>query len=93
MRLSRANSRDGNEQAIVQALRSAGASVFRLDRPVDLLVGFRGATKLLEVKDPAGRNRITPGQADFLLTWRGEQPVVVRSIEEALAAIGASVVG
>jgi hypothetical protein len=48
--------RDGNEAAIVDALRAAGATVTRLgDAGVpDLLVGYRGSTLLLEIKLPLG---------------------------------------
>lgn len=83
-----AKKRDSNEAEIVTALEAAGAQVERLDRPVDLLVGFSGQTFLMEVKDPAGRNRLQPGQAQFIRDWSGGPVVVVRSIEEALAAIG-----
>lgn len=44
--------RDENEPEIIAALRRAGAVVFQLDNPVDLLVGLRGRTYLIEVKAP-----------------------------------------
>lgn len=48
--------RDDNEIAIVAALTAAGASVTHLSAPgvPDLLVGYRGASYLLEVKAPLG---------------------------------------
>ena len=38
-----ATKRDLNERPIVDALRAVGATVVQLDKPVDLLVGFRRA--------------------------------------------------
>lgn len=81
---------------MVDALERVGATVERLsakDAP-DLLVGFRGVNTLLEVKQPAGKRGGTshrdllPGQAEWHAAWRGAAPVVVRTAEEALAAIG-----
>lgn len=52
----RAARRDPNEPEIVDALRSAGATVVPLSGPglPDLLVGLAGRTYLLEVKQPLG---------------------------------------
>lgn len=53
----RASRRDDSEPAIVDALRAVGASVTILgqgDGTPDLLVGWREATYLLEVKNPLG---------------------------------------
>lgn len=89
-----AKQRDSNEPAIVAALRSVGATVYLLDRPVDLLVGYRGRTRLLEVKLPLGaeggssHSRPNNSQRDFIKSWRGGVSVV-RSPLEALEAIGA----
>jgi hypothetical protein len=86
--------RDANEPQIIAALRSVGATVIPLHTPVDLLVGFRGQTFLLEVKLPLGprggdaHSRTTPDQDTFFGSWRGHA-VIVRSPLEALRAIGA----
>jgi len=96
----RAARRDANEDEIVRALRAAGASVCLLsmkDVP-DLLVGFRGANFLLEVKQEGRRGasiksihaELSDDQAAWHETWRGLTPVVVRNTAEALAAIGAT---
>lgn len=82
-----AKSRDLNEPGIVQALEKVGCSVARLDRPVDLVVGFRGRTYLLEVKQHGGR--LQPSQEDFLRGWVGDIAAVVRNATEALTLIGA----
>lgn len=96
--------RDKAEPFIIQALRSAGASVFQVsgkDLP-DLLVGFRGVTTLLEVKTHGLENTdkrngktytrttaTSKGQKAFLEGWRGGMAVVVHEPDEALRAIGA----
>ena len=80
--------RDANEREIVDALVKAGATVARLDQPVDLLVGFRGQTFLLEVKNPNGKNRLQKSQVEFLDTWNGAPVAIVHDTGEALTAIG-----
>jgi hypothetical protein len=88
----RAAAVDENQAAVVKALRAYGASVHIIGRPVDLLVGYRGETFILEVKDglkiPSAQ-ALTPDQVKFFESWRGGDAVVVRSIPEALRAIGA----
>ncbi len=81
-----AKSRDVVEPEIVEALEAVGCHVERLDQPVDLLVGFRGRTVLMEVK--TGKKKLTPFQKDFFRAWRGGELVTVRSVDEALAVVG-----
>ena len=85
---------DENQRAVVAALRAAGATVEHLHRVgggcPDLLVGFRGANFLLEVKDgakPPSAQKLTPFQEDWHASWRGSAHIV-NSPEAALAAIG-----
>lgn len=80
--------RDANEPAIVAALIAAGASVVRLDEPMDLLIGFRGVTYLLDPKMPK-TGRPTDKQLKFMDTWRGGPAGFVRDEVEALKFIGA----
>jgi DnaJ-domain-containing protein 1 len=88
---------DRNQAEIAAALRTVGASVQSLaamgNGVPDLLVGFRRATYLLEVKDgnlkPSARE-LTPDQIAWHLGWNGGACVVVNSVGEALAAIGAT---
>ena len=84
-----AKKRDSNESVIVEALRKAGADVWLLDRPVDLLVGYNERLYGFEVKTENGR--LTDQQETDLATCRRRNyPVfVVRSPEDALQAIGA----
>jgi len=84
---------DANQASIMAALRQVGATVVDLSavgRGVpDLLVGFRGQTYLLEVKNKAGRNRLTADQDVFLAWWHGVPPVIVYNESDALTAIDA----
>ena len=41
---------DANQQAIVAALRAAGCYVWIIGLPVDLLIGYKGHTFLMEIK-------------------------------------------
>ena len=66
-------------------LRAIGARVVQIDRPVDLLVGYRRRTFLLEVK--SGRGRLTPLQVEFFEAWSGGTAVVVHSLEEAIDVV------
>ena len=76
--------KDNNHDEIRDALERVGATV-KPDGPTDLIVGFRGATYLIEVKTEKGKLR--PTQEDFVRWWKGHV-AVVRSIEEALKVIG-----
>lgn len=95
MGLSRhANARDGNEKEIVKALLHIGASVVRLDKPCDLLVGYRGRCYLFEVKLPLGprggssHSQLNELQKDFAQTWRGQFDII-RSAEDAIEILTA----
>lgn len=90
-----ATQRDINEPEIIAALRAVGAYVFQLDTPVDLLVGYRNKTVLMEVKRPGKKPRVggfkyglTDDQEKFYAEWKGGELVTVRSVEQALACIG-----
>ena len=79
---------DANQDQIVSALRAAGAYVWIIGLPVDLLVGFRGHTFLMEVKD-GSKKRLTKLQADFFESWTGGTLCRVDGPEAALRMIGA----
>lgn len=78
---------DANQQAIVKALRDAGAFVWIIGLPVDLLVGFSGQTYLVEVKD-GSKKRLTRLQEDFFASWCGGGLHRIESPEAALRMIG-----
>lgn len=84
---------DGNQASIVRQLRAVGASVLHchtLKNCFDLLVGYRGRTHIIEIKDPtqppSGR-KLTAGEEEFRRTWRGTPYHVVETFEQALAII------
>jgi hypothetical protein len=73
------NKRDANEPEIVAMFRAMGCTVARTDQPVDLIVGYRGVSHLVEVKVDGGR--LNASQREFKASWRGDF-AVVRSIED-----------
>jgi hypothetical protein len=77
---------DENQAAIVQALRDAGAYVWIIGLPVDLLVGYQNHTFLVEVKTTS-KKRLTKLQEDFFLKWYGGTLCRVDSPQAALEMI------
>jgi len=77
---------DANQQAIVAALRDAGAYVWIISLPVDILVGYKGHTFLMEVKTTS-KKRLTGLQADFFEKWAGGTLCRVDSPQAALDMI------
>lgn len=76
---------DANQTEIVKALRAAGASVWHIKWPVDLIVGYQGRTILMEIKTRNGT--YTDDQKSFLSTWTGGMVATVRDVEGALRAL------
>ena len=81
---------DANQTQIVEALRACGAYVRIVTQGngiPDLLVGYRGYTLLLEVKDgkkaPSDR-KLTPAEEKFFEEWKGGLLAKVESVDEAL---------
>lgn len=93
---------DANQEAIVKALRGAGATVQTLQDTgggcPDLLVGYRRQTFLLEVKRPfvSGQRMarrdvsLRATQEKWHREWNGLPVSVVHDPTEALQAIGLS---
>ena len=77
---------DANQAQIVSALRAAGAYVWIIGLPVDLLVGYKGHTMLVEIKDGPNK-RLTALQQAFFAKWAGGTLVRVDGPEAALAAL------
>jgi hypothetical protein len=81
---------DENQGLIVKALRACGATVRVIsqgDGIPDLLVGYRGHTILMEVKDgnkPPSARQLTPAEQIFFDQWTGGKLFIVNSVEEAL---------
>ena len=83
---------DGNQAEIVAALRAAGASVWIIGLPVDLLVGYRQQSMLMEVKTLTGKRNPKPArhtqlQKDFMLSWNGGPVSTVTDVKGALTAL------
>jgi hypothetical protein len=78
---------DANQAQIVSALRAAGAYVWIIGLPVDLLVGYKNHTFLVEIKD-GSKKRLTKLQADFFENWSGSTLARIDSPEAALRMIG-----
>jgi len=77
---------DENQKEIVQALRDAGAYVWIISLPVDLLVGYQNHTFLMEIKTDS-KARFTGLQADFFQNWKGGTLCRVDSPRAALEMI------
>lgn len=81
---------DDNQSDIVKALRACGAVVRVVtqgDGIPDLLVGYRGYTILIEVKDGSkspSHRKLTEAEQEFFDKWTGGMLVIVNSVEEAL---------
>lgn len=83
--MRRAAARDLNEPAVVAALERAGCKTVKLNE-VDRLVLRAGQVYLVEIKNPEGRDKLTPFQKKLIA--EGWPLHVVRTPEEALAAVG-----
>jgi hypothetical protein len=78
---------DQNQAQVVSALRAAGAYVWIIGLPVDLLVGYKGHSFLVEIKD-GPRKRLTALQQDFFNNWSGSTLARVDGPEAALRMLG-----
>jgi len=78
---------DANQAQIVSALRAAGAYVWIIGLPVDLLVGYNNHTFLVEIKD-GPKKRLTKLQQDFFENWSGSTLARIDGPEAALRMIG-----
>jgi hypothetical protein len=74
---------DANQEQIVSALRGAGAYVWIIGLPVDLLVGYKNHTFLVEIKTDS-KKRLTKLQADFFENWCGGTLCRIDNAESAL---------
>lgn len=81
---------DLNHTEIIRGLRQAGALVLDLHElghgAPDCLAAYGGKLTLLEIKGAKGK--LTVDECEFCLRWL-HHVVAVRTLDEALAAIGA----
>lgn len=94
--MRRAAKIDANQEAVVSALRSAGAQVQSLAAVgkgvPDLLVKYQGTFYLIEVKDgrqPPSKRQLTTDQVKWHEEWKSAFLGVVENPEQALKFIGA----
>jgi hypothetical protein len=83
---------DANQMEIVDALTKVGCSVLdchTVGRGMpDIIVGYRWKNYLLEIKNPAAKGKLNQRQKAWIAGWAGRPVAVVRTVEEALAAVG-----
>ena len=77
---------DANQDAIVATLRAAGAYVWIIGLPVDLLVGYKNHTFLVEIKTD-NKKKFTKLQTDFFENWAGGTLARIDNPEAALRMI------
>jgi hypothetical protein len=87
--MRRAARRDDNEDEVVNALRSRGVFVKKINDggTFDLLCYHRGKTVLLEVKDgkkPPSARKLSDAEQKFHEDWPGDNLHVVTSAEDAI---------
>lgn len=70
-----AKRRDENEPEIIEYFERRGFSVYRLDQPMDLLLGKHGKNWLIEVKMPK-KGKLTEKQGEFIEVWRGQYEII-----------------
>jgi Holliday junction resolvase len=94
--MRRAAKIDANQEAVVIALRAAGAQVQSLAAVgkgvPDLLCQYKGTFYLIEVKDgqkPPSQRKLTEDQVKWHSEWESAFLGVVESPDEALKFIGA----
>ena len=81
---------DANQPEIVKAFRDAGASVGLIHRAgygiPDLIVGYRGVDRQVEIKMP-GKLGLTDKEGDYHRDWLGAPVAIVSTVDEALALL------
>lgn len=86
--MRRAAKVDANQSAVVKALKAIGCSVHYIKEPVDLAVGFRKRSVLMEVKNPDEDWKLTPQQEKFFAEWNGEAYIVEDEGQAIRAILG-----
>ncbi len=77
---------DANQEQIVSALRATGAYVWIIGLPVDLLVGYKNHTFLVEIKTD-NKKKFTKLQTEFFENWSGGTLARIDNPEAALRMI------
>lgn len=81
---------DDNQSTIVSALRGVGQQVVLMHAVgggfPDIISCRNGQSHFIEIKSDQGR--LTPAQKVFFEAWRGPPIHIVRSVDDALIAVG-----
>lgn len=91
--MRRAAKTDDNHKQIVLGLRKVGASVLdihTLPNCFDILVGYKGVTYLMEIKDgnkPPSKRKLSPGEIKFMDNWKGSKYHIVLDLDQAINII------
>lgn len=87
----RRNRKDNNHNQIVNALEKIGVSVLDLSNngggAPDLCLGYRGVTKLLEIKNKEfsyGKKGLAKKQSKFAESWNGSKIGTATTVDEAI---------
>lgn len=80
---------DETQGEIVSAMRAMGAFVWIIGLPVDLLVGYKGKTVMVEVKKLVGKRDPKPTkhtdlQLGFFSNWKGGPVATVCDVDGAI---------
>lgn len=82
--------RDANAAQIILALQKCGCAVLDLEKLgggcPDIIVFYRDRARFLEIKTAKGA--LSWRQKNWRNAWTGPPPITVRTIDEALAAVG-----
>lgn len=84
--MRRAARKDENHRLLVDAFRSMGASVWDIEWPVDLLVGYAGKACAVEIKKD-GKKKLTKGQKEFFEEFKGMK-ARVETVEDCRLLLG-----
>ena len=88
--------KDGNHNRIVAAFEKAGASWFdtsHIAGALDGVLGVNGIDQRVEIKNPdaergkAASLKLTVEEEKTFAEWRGRPPVVITTVEEAIALV------
>lgn len=82
---------DKNQKEIISTLRAVGASVVDTSAVgrgfPDIVVGYKGRTYLIEIKNPDTKGKLNARQIEFKHQWAGHYSVV-DSAKSAIQVLG-----
>jgi hypothetical protein len=85
-RFAKSHATDTNQAAIITALEKVGCQCYQIERPVDLLIEYRGVWITLEIKNEKGKNQLTEAQDIFFRKTKAPA-CIARDPEDAIFAV------